>query len=130
MTNDSCQQGERIHLDLQASGSAGKRIFRGIAHRRVWHGPTSLQLSTCSAMGADTWSMQVPSFDSKVAMTMIEQELGRPWQQVYSQLTPRPIAAASLGQVCIPPCHHTGGPCIHLAQFRWLQLTIATLIVV
>ena len=32
-------------------------------------------------------------------MTMIEQELGRPWQQVYSQLTPRPIAAASLGQV-------------------------------
>ncbi|KAL0029176.1 hypothetical protein WJX79_000719 [Trebouxia sp. C0005] len=42
---------------------------------------------------------KVPSFDSKVAMTMIEQELGRPWQQVYSQLTPRPIAAASLGQV-------------------------------
>lgn len=42
---------------------------------------------------------KVPSFDSKVAMKMIEQELGRPWQQVYSQLTPRPIAAASLGQV-------------------------------
>lgn len=47
------------------------------------------------------WGLQVPSFDSKVAMTMIEQELGRPWQQVYSQLTPRPIAAASLGQVCM-----------------------------
>ncbi|KAL3162499.1 hypothetical protein ABBQ32_010159 [Trebouxia sp. C0010 RCD-2024] len=42
---------------------------------------------------------KVPSFDSKVAMTMIQQELGRPWQDVYSQLTPRPIAAASLGQV-------------------------------
>ena len=43
--------------------------------------------------------MQVPSFDNKVAMTMIQQELGRPWQEVYSELTPRPIAAASLGQV-------------------------------
>ena len=42
--------------------------------------------------------MQVPSFDSQVAMSMIEQELGRPWQQVYAELTPRPIAAASLGQ--------------------------------
>lgn len=42
--------------------------------------------------------IQVPSFDSRVAMSMIEQELGRPWQQVYAELTPRPIAAASLGQ--------------------------------
>ncbi len=86
--------------------------------------------------------MQVPSFDSKVAMKMIEQELGRPWQQVYSQLTPRPIAAASLGQVCLPTCHHTGGPCMHLygkhkqhksfqfmfwAQCRSLQLTMSIL---
>ena len=46
--------------------------------------------------------VQVPSFDSKVAMAMIAQELGRPWQQVYSELTPRPIAAASLGQVLLP----------------------------
>ena len=49
-------------------------------------------------------AMQVPSFDNKVAMTMIQQELGRPWQDVYSQLTPRPIAAASLGQVCLHSC--------------------------
>ncbi len=59
----------------------------------------------CDVKQADecmmNWCMQVPSFDSKVAMAMIEQELGRPWQQVYSQLTPRPIAAASLGQVRI-----------------------------
>lgn len=39
-------------------------------------------------------------------MTMIEQELGRPWQQVYAELTPRPIAAASLGQVSIPTTMH------------------------
>ena len=60
------------------------------------------------------WCMQVPSFDSKVAMTMIEQELGQPWQAVYSQLTPRPIAAASLGQVCALPLPLV--PCCSLAS--------------
>ena len=57
-------------------------------------------------------TVQVPSFDSRVAMSMIEQELGRPWQQVYKELTPRPIAAASLGQASAlhPPAllpHHS-----------------------
>lgn len=42
---------------------------------------------------------KVPSFDSAVAMEVINSELGRPWQEVYSELTPEPIAAASLGQV-------------------------------
>lgn len=32
-------------------------------------------------------------------MRMIEEELGAPWQQIYAELTPHPIAAASLGQV-------------------------------
>lgn len=30
---------------------------------------------------------------------MIEQELGLPWTQVFSSLSPCPVAAASLGQV-------------------------------
>jgi len=42
---------------------------------------------------------KVPSFDSKVAMAQLEQELGKPWQEIYAELTPEPIAAASLGQV-------------------------------
>ena len=42
---------------------------------------------------------KVPSFDSEIAMDLIEAELGRPWQDVFQKLTPRPIAAASLGQV-------------------------------
>ena len=42
---------------------------------------------------------KVPSFDSGVAMEQIRTELGRPWQEVYAELTPEPIAAASLGQV-------------------------------
>lgn len=32
-------------------------------------------------------------------MQVIEDELGRPWFECYAELTPSPIAAASLGQV-------------------------------
>ncbi|KAK8945872.1 hypothetical protein KSP40_PGU009559 [Platanthera guangdongensis] len=42
---------------------------------------------------------KVPSFPDDVAMALIEEELGQPWQEVYSELTTSPIAAASLGQV-------------------------------
>lgn len=42
---------------------------------------------------------KVPSFPDDVAMALIEEELGKPWQDVYSELSPSPIAAASLGQV-------------------------------
>ncbi|KAL6976366.1 hypothetical protein U1Q18_025153 [Sarracenia purpurea var. burkii] len=42
---------------------------------------------------------KVPSFPDDVAMALIEQELGQPWYNIYSELTSSPIAAASLGQV-------------------------------
>ncbi|MEW5317018.1 MAG: hypothetical protein WDW38_008351 [Sanguina aurantia] len=42
---------------------------------------------------------KVPSFDSKIAMAVIQEELGKPWTELYAELTPEPIAAASLGQV-------------------------------
>eukprot|EP00775_Hariotina_reticulata_P008944 gene8944-9121_t len=42
---------------------------------------------------------KVPSFDSQVAMQVINDELGAPWYEIYADLTPEPIAAASLGQV-------------------------------
>lgn len=42
---------------------------------------------------------KVPSFPDDVAMAFIEEELGKPWQEIYSELSPSPIAAASLGQV-------------------------------
>jgi ABC1 atypical kinase-like domain len=44
-------------------------------------------------------TLQVPSFDTNVAMLLLEAELGGPWTDFYSELTPKPIAAASLGQV-------------------------------
>ncbi|BDA45558.1 Uncharacterized protein sll0005 [Coccomyxa sp. Obi] len=42
---------------------------------------------------------KVPSYDNDVAMQVIQDELGAPWYEVYAELSPRPIAAASLGQV-------------------------------
>jgi len=41
----------------------------------------------------------LPCFPDKVAFDVIEAELGRPLEQIYSSITPSPIAAASLGQV-------------------------------
>ncbi|CAN0915705.1 Uncharacterized protein sll0005 [Linum grandiflorum] len=42
---------------------------------------------------------KVPSFPDDIAMALLEEELGQPWQNLYSELSPSPIAAASLGQV-------------------------------
>eukprot|EP00850_Spirogloea_muscicola_P023767 SM000387S14684 [mRNA] locus=s387:58799:61633:+ [translate_table: standard] len=42
---------------------------------------------------------KVPSFDSGVAMELIREELGAPHTEIFSELSPLPIAAASLGQV-------------------------------
>ena len=38
-----------------------------------------------------------PSF--LVCSQVVQDELGKPWYEVYAELTPEPIAAASLGQV-------------------------------
>ncbi|GET38753.1 ABC1 kinase family protein [Microseira wollei] len=42
---------------------------------------------------------QLPPFDNAIAFARIEQELGRPIAQMYGEISPNPVAAASLGQV-------------------------------
>ncbi len=42
---------------------------------------------------------QLPPFPNEVAYYFIEEELGLPPESIYTELTPNPIAAASLGQV-------------------------------
>lgn len=42
---------------------------------------------------------QLPSFPNEVAYRFIEEELGASPEEVYAELSPKPIAAASLGQV-------------------------------
>ena len=69
-------------------------------------------------------TLQVPSFDTKLAMLLLEAELGGPWTDFYSELTPKPIAAASLGQVCT----HASSTALHAttqyhATFRQVPST-------
>ena len=42
---------------------------------------------------------RLQSFPSPIAMQLIEEELGQPVAAVYTELSPEPVAAASLGQV-------------------------------
>jgi predicted unusual protein kinase regulating ubiquinone biosynthesis (AarF/ABC1/UbiB family) len=42
---------------------------------------------------------QLPAFDNAIAYHIIETELDQPITEVFSELSPKPIAAASLGQV-------------------------------
>ncbi|MEH2047659.1 ABC1 kinase family protein [Nostoc sp.] len=42
---------------------------------------------------------QLPPFDNAIAYQIIESELGRPIHESFSELSPNPVAAASLGQV-------------------------------
>jgi len=51
---------------------------------------------------------KVPSFDSKIAFATIEKELGRPVEEIFSEITPEPVAAASLGQVYKATLRATG----------------------
>ncbi len=42
---------------------------------------------------------QLPPFPNELAFQFIEEELGAPPEKIYAELSPNPIAAASLGQV-------------------------------
>lgn len=44
---------------------------------------------------------QIPAFDTKEAMELMQAELGYPPSQLFSTLASAPTAAASLGQVCL-----------------------------
>ena len=49
--------------------------------------------------GLATLQDQLDSFPTPVAMAVIEEELGRPVDEIYSSISKEPVAAASLGQV-------------------------------
>ncbi|KAL7513737.1 hypothetical protein ACHAXN_011144 [Cyclotella atomus] len=51
---------------------------------------------------------KVPSFPSEIAFATIESELGKPVNELFSQITPEPVAAASLGQVYKATLRSTG----------------------
>ncbi|PRW44567.1 putative aarF domain-containing kinase chloroplastic [Chlorella sorokiniana] len=51
---------------------------------------------------------RLPSFPSSIAFEVIQEELGRPVHEVFSEITPEPVAAASLGQVYKAKLRSTG----------------------
>ncbi len=42
---------------------------------------------------------QLPPFDNKIAFAILERELGKSIKEAYKEISPNPVAAASLGQV-------------------------------
>ncbi len=55
---------------------------------------------------------QAPPFPAEAARRIIEQELRRPLEEVFSEFDPRPVAAASLGQVHAAVLAGTGEPVV------------------
>lgn len=49
---------------------------------------------------------QIAPFSTEDAITMIEEELGLPLDELFTEISQEPVAAASLGQVCIQLCLH------------------------
>jgi aarF domain-containing kinase len=101
-----------VGMDLLTGKSKENEVRRAIQLRNIMTslGPAYIKLGQALSIRPDLLSPaamnelqqlcdKVPSYDSRVAMGLLEQELGRPWQEIYSELTPEPIAAASLGQV-------------------------------
>jgi len=54
---------------------------------------------TCNTYLFSDWAfyfyVKVPSFPDDIAMALLEEELGQPWQAIYSELSPSPIAAGN-----------------------------------
>ncbi|KAG0474732.1 hypothetical protein HPP92_014418 [Vanilla planifolia] len=101
-----------LGLDLINKKIKENEVARAIVLREIVTslGPAYIKLGQALSIRPDILSPaamtelqklcdKVPSFPDEMAMALIEEELGRPWHEIYSELTPSPIAAASLGQV-------------------------------
>ncbi len=93
-TTPARQQRRAVQLreTLTALGPAFIKIGQALSTRPdILTGPYLEELSKLQD--------QLPAFSNDIAYRFIEEELGSPPQTLYAQLTPEPIAAASLGQV-------------------------------
>ena len=77
---------------LTKLGPAYIKIGQALSTRPDVVPPTYLEELT-------TLQDKIPSFPNEVAFRFIEEELGKPPEEIYVDLSPQPIAAASLGQV-------------------------------
>jgi predicted unusual protein kinase regulating ubiquinone biosynthesis (AarF/ABC1/UbiB family) len=110
-----------LWLDQQAWSYGGQPTPERKAKRRraraIWiretllHlGPTFIKVGQFFSTRADLFPSeyveelsklqdQVPAFDYEQVAAIVQQELGKPIEQIYSYFDPTPLAAASLGQV-------------------------------
>ncbi|KAF0248873.1 MAG: protein kinase [bacterium] len=81
-----------------------------LSHRLLSLGPTFIKIGQALSTRADLLPVpyidelsrlqdNVPAFPNKVAFAIIKQELGETPEYLFSEISPNPIAAASLGQV-------------------------------
>ncbi len=77
---------------LTKLGPAYIKIGQALSTRPDVVPPTYLEELT-------TLQDKIPSFPNEVAFRFIKEELGQPPTAIYAELSPQPIAAASLGQV-------------------------------
>ncbi|EEF44261.1 uncharacterized protein sll0005 [Ricinus communis] len=102
----------RIALDVINKKVKENEVARAIELREIVTslGPAYIKLGQALSIRPDILSPvamtelqklcdKVPSFPDDIAMALLEQELGQPWHEIYSELSSSPIAAASLGQV-------------------------------
>ena len=91
---DQAQKGQAIHLRkmLTKLGPAFIKIGQALSTRPDLVPPNYLEELT-------KLQDQLPPFPNEIAFQFIREELGADPDQIYAELSPLPIAAASLGQV-------------------------------
>eukprot|EP01023_Acetabularia_acetabulum_P028063 TRINITY_DN26537_c0_g1_i1.p1 TRINITY_DN26537_c0_g1~~TRINITY_DN26537_c0_g1_i1.p1 ORF type:complete len:789 (-),score=150.48 TRINITY_DN26537_c0_g1_i1:420-2786(-) len=102
----------KIGMDLVTKQFQENEVRRAIELREIVTslGPAYIKLGQALSIRPDILSPaamvelqklcdKVPSFDNVVAMNVIQEQLGKPWYEVFAELSEDPIAAASLGQV-------------------------------
>ena len=92
------------------SSRSRHRIARWLVKNILELGPTFIKIGQALSTRADLIPLEyieefgqlqdrVPPFSSELAISVIEQELGKPISVLFAEFNPTPIAAASLGQV-------------------------------
>ena len=101
-------KGDTVAVDLRA----GQRHRRAVQLRQILTklGPTFIKVGQALSTRPDLIRKdflpeleklqdQLPPFPTSIAFAIIEAELGKSVEEIYREITPEPIAAASLGQV-------------------------------
>ncbi|CAB9516637.1 OF BC1 COMPLEX KINASE 3, chloroplastic [Seminavis robusta] len=95
------QRGQELATLLVRLGSTYIKVGQSLSIRTDLLSPPYIR-------GLQTLQDRVPPFDSDKAFEMIEEEWGRPLDQIVSDITPVPVASASLGQVYKATLKDTG----------------------